>query len=477
MVTTKTRDRSFGAVAIIVMLVLTLVGCGGGGSGLASTGGISGTGLSVGTVTGFGSVFVNGTEFDTTGAAIVIDGSDATQGDLRVGQVVVVSANFDDHKASRVEYRAQIKGPIQALTVQDAAVGVATLTVMGQTVATNSSTNLSGARLDPTLPNALKVGDRVEISGLLDANGVLVATFLEVEPALADYRVIGRVSNLTTTTFNMGALTVDFGSASAAPRVGDMVEVTAAAAGFNAGSNTLIADRIETIAGVSLSGSESAEVEGYVTRFAGPSDFDVGSVHAAVDSSTQFEGGSVSSLAQNVKVEIKGNVNSSGVLVAQSVEIESTGSIRIEGSVEQIDAARQQLTVLGVTFAVRAGADFEDESSANAEPFTFADIAVGDRLQIRAFLDDGVVVASEIERDDPRSDARLRGQITAINPVESQLAILGVTVTGDAATVYHEASGQAAFFNAVRVGDVVDAQWNDFTATTAPADELSMEDD
>ncbi len=477
MTTTQMRDRTAGAVVLIVLLVQALIGCGGGSSGLASTGGISGTGLSVGTVTGFGSVFVSGTEFDTAGAAIVIDGSDATQGDLRVGQVVVVNANFDDHKASRVEYRAQIKGPIQALTVQDAAVGIATMTVMGQAVATNSSTNLSGARLDATLPGALKVGDVVEISGLLDGNGVLVATFLEVKPALAEYQVIGRVSNLTATTFQIGALTVNFASASATPRGGDTVEVAGAAAGFDAASNTFVADRVETIAGLSLSGSESAEVEGYITRFAGPSDFDVGSVHAAVDSNTQYEGGSASSLAQNAKVEIKGSVNSSGVLVARTVEFKSTGSIRIEGPVEQIDAARQQLTMLGVTFAVRAGAEFEDESSANAEPFAFADIAVGDRLQIRAFLDGSAVVASEIERDDPRPDARLRGQVTAVNPAASQLAILGVTVTGDAATAYQGASGQSAFFDAVRVGDFVSAQWDDFTATTAPADQLSMEDD
>jgi hypothetical protein len=185
----------------------------------------------------------------------------------------------------------------------------------------------------------------------------------------------------------------------------------------------------------------------------------------------------MSSLALNVKVEVKGSVNSSGVLVARSVEIKSTGSIRIEGNVEQIDAARQQLTVLGVTIGVRAGADFEDQSSANAAPFGFADIAVGDRLQIRAFLDGSAVVASEIERDDPSPDARLRGQVTAVNPAASQLGILGVTVTGDAATAYQGASGQTAFFKAVHVGDFVSAQWNDFTATSAPADGLSIEDD
>jgi cytoskeletal protein CcmA (bactofilin family) len=196
-----------------------------------------------------------------------------------------------------------------------------------------------------------------------------------------------------------------------------------------------------------------------------------------VNANTEFEGGSVASLGLNVKVEMEGKVNASGVLVAQSVEIKSTGSIRIEGDVEQIDVARQQLTVLGVTVAVRAGADLKDESNANRQPLTFADIAVGDRVQARAFLDGTTVVASELERDDPRADARLRGRVTAVNAGSSQIGILGVTVTGDAATEYHGASGQAAFFNSVRVGDFITADWNNFTTTGAPADQLSVEDD
>lgn len=476
--TMKRRDGA-GRVIVSLLLALTLIGCGGGAASVASTatGGISGTGLSVGAVTGFGSVFVNGSEFDTSAAAIVVDGNGATQSDLRVGQVVVVNANFDDNKASRVEYRALIRGPIQTLTVQDSTVGVATLTVMGQAVATNSSTNLSGARFDPALPNALKAGDIVEISGLLDANGVLVATFVEVKGSLAEYQVVGRVSNLTATTFRIGGLTVDFASANADPQAGDSVEVKGAAAGFDAVSSTFVADAVETVSGLSLSGSESAEVEGYITRFASPSDFDVGGVHARVDANTEFEGGSAASLGLNVKVEMEGKVNANGVLVAHSIEIKSTGSIRIEGDVEQIDVARQQLTVLGVTVVVRTGADLEDESSANAEPFTFGDIAVGDRVHIRAVLDGTTAVASELERDDSRSGARLRGQVTAVNALSSQIAILGVTVSGDAATEYHGASGQAAFFNSVGEGDLITADWDNFTTAGAPADQLSVEDD
>ena len=289
--------------------------------------------------------------------------------------------------------------------------------------------------------------------------------------------MIGKVTNLTATTFRIGALTIDFSSANGTPRAGDTVEASGPASGFDAGTNTFVADSVETLTGLSTAHDEPLEVEGYITRFVSPSDFDVGTVHAQVVSTTHFEGGSAASLAQNVKVEMEGRVDSNGVLVADKVEIKTTASVRLDGNVEQIDAGAQQLVVLGVRFTIRAEAELEDKSSANRNPMTFADIAVGDRVAVRGFMDGTAVIASQLERDDPSPGARLRGRVTATNAAASQIAILGVTVTGNGATQYGGASGQTEFFNAVHVGDFVEADWDTFTATTAPADVLSTQDD
>ena len=82
---------------ILITLVLagglTLAGCGGAG-GLASTsggGGIGGTGLtSTGSIDGFGSIFVNGVEFETDESDVSLDGLTSTQDKLRLGMVVTV---------------------------------------------------------------------------------------------------------------------------------------------------------------------------------------------------------------------------------------------------------------------------------------------------------------------------------------------------------------------------------------------------
>ncbi len=62
---------------------------------LFSGGGISGTGRFSGTITGFGSVFVNGVEIETTGAQISIDDISSVESDLKVGMKVQIEA-FDN---------------------------------------------------------------------------------------------------------------------------------------------------------------------------------------------------------------------------------------------------------------------------------------------------------------------------------------------------------------------------------------------
>ena len=53
-------------------------------------GGINGGGRYFGAIDEFGSIFVNGVEFELRGASIVIDGQSAGEGDLRLGQLVAV---------------------------------------------------------------------------------------------------------------------------------------------------------------------------------------------------------------------------------------------------------------------------------------------------------------------------------------------------------------------------------------------------
>ncbi|MGD8913904.1 MAG: hypothetical protein PVJ68_14345, partial [Candidatus Thiodiazotropha sp.] len=71
--------------------VIGLYSCGGSGNTPTLNGGIGGTGITQGRVTGFGSVFVNGTEFNTDDASFTVNDLAATESDLAVGMVVRIS--------------------------------------------------------------------------------------------------------------------------------------------------------------------------------------------------------------------------------------------------------------------------------------------------------------------------------------------------------------------------------------------------
>jgi hypothetical protein len=95
------------------------------------------TGASSGAVEGFGSIFVNGVEFETSEAEFEIEGEFGLEDDLREGMVVKVEGSFDDNgvdgSATQVTYDDDLEGPISAFAETTPGL-VKTLTIMAQTV-------------------------------------------------------------------------------------------------------------------------------------------------------------------------------------------------------------------------------------------------------------------------------------------------------------------------------------------------------
>jgi len=192
------------AAGVALATAALLGGCGGGGD-VAGVG-TGGTGsFSVGTVTGFGSVFVNGIRYEDNGARLVDDdgtvkvlGSDDNP--LRIGMAVEVTGTVDDsgtvRTATQIAYGAEIKGPVTAV---DASAG--TFDVFGITVRTTTTTvyeNFGGV-------TALATGNVVEVHGQPDTNGRIVATYVEREASSVaafvagdgEYRLRGAVVGLS----------------------------------------------------------------------------------------------------------------------------------------------------------------------------------------------------------------------------------------------------------------------------------------
>jgi hypothetical protein len=77
----------------------------------------SGSASSSGTITGFGSVIVNGKTFETSGASFIVDGESGSQRDLKVGMTATVNGSFNGGQrlASAVLHKDAVEGLVQSV--------------------------------------------------------------------------------------------------------------------------------------------------------------------------------------------------------------------------------------------------------------------------------------------------------------------------------------------------------------------------
>ena len=449
------------------LATLLVLGCGGGGGGGSSGGGNPPTGgidrggktVSQGPINGFGSVIVNGVRYSTTGAVITINSRPGVESDLRVGQVVRVQGKVDTNgttgTATHIDYNAEVEGPVQSIDL-----AASRLVVLGQTVQVGPATSFDD-RIVPRSLAGLAIGDRVEVSGLVAATGVIAATRIERKAASASVEVKGTASgvDIAARRLRIGQLLVDYSAAqldnfpAGQPANGDVLE----ASGQLDAAGVLLASRLERRS-ASLGGAvnDKAELEGLVTRFVSTADFDVAGQRVVATAGTSYEGGTAANLALNASVEVKGAFDAAGRVVADKIEFRRDSNVEISARVEAVNASAGTITLLGVTVRTSALTRYEDQSDADVERFSLGDVRVGDWLEVRAYLDGTSLVASLLERDDPESRVEVSGPASSI--VAPNFSVAGVAVTTDARTEFRNKDGgsiSAATFFAAAAGQVV----------------------
>jgi len=199
-------------IAILSVVGFLTSSCGGGGGGGdVAGGGLSGTGVSSGAITNFGSIFVNGVEFETSGASISLDDTAVSENDLKIGMVVKVQGMFNTTSGSALTVAAEdvVKGPVQSV----AGDGLS-LVVLGQKVLVNNTTAIDNSIPGQLITN-LMPNDLVEVHGFVKDKGIISATFIELKTALVQFHVKGFADTVNTgaRTFTIGTLAIDYNAA------------------------------------------------------------------------------------------------------------------------------------------------------------------------------------------------------------------------------------------------------------------------
>ena len=198
-------------VLLLTLASFTFSTCGGTGTDLAG-GGVSGTGVSTGSITGFGSVVMNGVHYLTDSdvapgfvthenVPMGMDNSSMTDRDLfRVGMVVTIHHGPNDNNAQQIEYQDNLQGRIAAKNSG----ANNTVTVLGQTVVVDNAAVFA----------SLNLNELVEVSGFVDSAGRIRASYIAMVPCsmmmgmctASEFEVKGYVSGLSSSGFRLGPL-------------------------------------------------------------------------------------------------------------------------------------------------------------------------------------------------------------------------------------------------------------------------------
>jgi hypothetical protein len=468
-----------------ICIALVALGCSSGGEG----GGVGGTGISRGSISGFGSIFVTGTEYDTSGSQILFERVPATAADLRLGMVVQVegarAADGLSGTAERVVFDDEIEGPIAAISVLSA--DEIDATILGQRVRVERGLTRFDAPLsfDTLAPN-----DLVEVSGFRQGEGEILATFIEKKGVFtpggtAAVELKGTVSGRAGTTFAIGSVTVSFSGTTtlvdlpgSGPQNGDFVEVE----GTLQASGVVAAARIER-EGELAGDRDDVELEGIVSGFASLASFRVdGQPVDASGVGVEFEPADPGFVANGARVEVEGALQG-GVLVATKVELRG-GEVRVAAEIASagdVNPAAGTFVLLGIPFHIDASTQLGDDGD---DLLSLADLVAGDFLEVRGIEDGaGGVLATEVARDDDGDSVRLRGRVEAIDATLPQrsITILGVAVPTDGDTEFDlpGVSNEDDFYAQVQLGDLLDAEDGaDGNQTSIDvADAIESEDD
>jgi len=474
-----------------------IVACGGGGGGSVAGGGIGGTGLTSGSITGFGSVFVNGIEFETDGASRTVDDvTDISNGRdddrvLGIGMVVTIIGSVNDDgvtgTADSIEYDNEIEGPVTAAPVEDRDGISKTFDIFNVTVMVDRNVTVFVA----TSYDSLAQNDVLEVSGYFDVAGRLFATRVEKEGVLdlgaSEVEIKGEVNAFNgIDTFMLAGITVIFDGTTEFEDLpgtvmnGQFVEVE----GTLDAATSITASRIELEDEDFGEDVDRISIEGIVTDFQGVTNFKVAGQWVNAENASFEPASLAATIADDDRVEVEGSITN-GRLDAKEIE-QRGGDVRMSAVVVSKNNAAGTVTLQfvpgqpAITVMTNSQTQIEDVRD-EEEPFGVNGINAGDFLNVEGFVDgNGNVIASQIERDEV-DNIVLRGSVdvppTGGTTAAGVISILGVEIVTGGVTDFEDASDEdmegADFFLQVRDGDLV--EYTDYNEEGQSADGIANE--
>lgn len=371
--------------------VLSIAGGGSGGSGKVQ-----------GSVTAFGSVFVNDIKFNTDNAVITIDGQPATEDMLHAGMVVTVEGNVDPGhttgKAKSVNVIFNVVGQIDSIDLNSGKIKIA-----DQTVLFNALTVFKSGDI-----NNLSVGDIIAVSGTTNvSNGEITAGYIEKrnENINVQVDIEGTIKNLDeiNKTFQINAQPINYINENQMGIINLSTilenDLLVRVIGNDVGSGIIEALRVENKT-PSLGGTvgDLLIISGIVDQIISEAQFTLNGNKVNTTPETRYIDGNIIDITLNKQLKISGKLSQTGILEAEEITFVTPSKIEISGSVLSIDKQNALIRMANSVVLIDNSTILQDESIENIQKFSLKDIHVGDQLVVKGHGPGIVINASLIKR-------------------------------------------------------------------------------
>jgi hypothetical protein len=472
--------RSAIRVALGALSLGILTACGGGSVGVGdqtlADGGIRGTGSSVGPVSGFGSVFVNGIKFETGGARFVIDDSVSNQSEdsLQKGMILRIEGEWRDDgtgDAEVVEYDDTFRGKVTNFTGLDLE-GAGDFEILGQTITITPQTviRLKAGAID------LQPNDFVRVSAWRDGLGYraslveVIAESPEVEiegpasPAGAStntFSINGQLISYSETTFQNSELTEkeleDLISGGQFVEVEGSLDIPGEISANKVG---LADDR--RFRGTN---GEDIEITGPVNDFTGGDTFSINGIPVDILDDTRFDDLVLADLVDGLLVEVEGDVID-GVVQAEEISLRESNA-EVKGAINSPDPDAQTFSVGGVLVRVTSQTLItDDEDTIITREVDFNKLTAGTNVEVEGLesrdeQNAAFIEALKIEFEN-QNEFELEGKLQSVSQtgtlIGTTISVLDVTI---ALTVDTEFENDGLTFQELEahVGELIEVEY------------------
>ncbi len=359
-----------------------------------------------------------------------------------------VNPTISQGTLEELQLLSDIKGPITSLNP---------LSVLDQKIFTTNDTRL----INLNNSNTLTLGTDVSVSGAIDSvnNSLQLSRLEQHSTPLNEWKLRGKVSNITSTNFMIGNLTIN--SNMVTPINCDNGFIDGVFASIKSTPDTSYSGSmpLTTITSIecetpdvdqTLNNSIPSVVEGFVSEIINFESFKINDLIVFIDSNTQFDNGELEHIDIGSKIEIQGLLNTDTREVTASTVRFIHHRIKIIAPATPADIGINSVTLFNKTIFTTPQTQDDDMVLNNG-------ISTDRQIEVRGFIDsDGQMYALRVRNRDTIDfqDVKLRGDVTMIN--KPMLEINGIQIDASASE-FEQISGIVdmdidTFFSSLQLG-------------------------